>query len=93
MLDCYFWGYIHTDASTAIAMRFNRDRGMAGPFRKGLARVARDGKWRHINGEGKFVVEPRFDMAYEFSARIVIVILTMRAGYGNRNGELTVTTH
>jgi WG containing repeat len=33
------WGYIHPDASTAIPMRFICERGMAGPFREGRARV------------------------------------------------------
>jgi len=37
------WGYIHPDASTAIPMRFFCGRAMAGPFRQGRARVARDG--------------------------------------------------
>lgn len=84
------WGYIHADASTAIPMRFFCERGMAGPFREGRARVARNGKWGHINRDVEFVTEPRFDMAYEFSEGMATVILDKRTGYVNLQGELAV---
>jgi WG containing repeat len=86
------WGYIHPDASTAIAIRFICERGMAGPFREGLARVARNGKWGHINKEAKFVVEPRFDMSYEFSEGMATVVLNKRTGYVDCKGDLAVPT-
>ena len=84
------WGYINPDASTAIPMRFICERGMAGPFREGLARVARNGKWGHINREARFVTDPRFDMAYEFSEGMAAVILDKRTGYVNRLGDPTI---
>jgi hypothetical protein len=39
---------------------------MAGPFREGRARVARAGRWGHIDTHGEFVTAPQFDMALEF---------------------------
>jgi WG containing repeat len=35
-------------------------------------------------------VEPRFDMAYEFSEGMAAVILDKRTGYVNRGGELVI---
>jgi hypothetical protein len=71
-------------------MRFFCERRMAGPFREGRARVARNGKWGHINRDVEFVTEPRFDMAYEFSEGMATVILDKRTGYVNLQGELAV---
>ncbi len=65
---------------------------MAGPFRQGLARVAKDGRWGHINRDGEFVVAPQFDMAYEFSEGLAVVQRDKRHGYVNRSGALVVDT-
>jgi hypothetical protein len=86
------WGYIHPDASTAIPMRFFCERGMAGPFREGRARIARNGKLGHINKKAEFITEPCFDMAYEFSEGMAPVIREKRTGYVNLEGELVVPT-
>jgi hypothetical protein len=63
---------------------------MAAPFRESLARVARNGKWGHINKSGEFVIEPRFEMAYEFDEGLAPVTLNMRTGYVSRSGELVI---
>ena len=84
------WGYIYPDASTAIPIRYICQRGMAGPFREGLARVAQNGRWGHINKEAKFVVEPRFDMAYEFCEKRAVVTLDRRAGFVDPGGDIAI---
>ena len=62
-------------------------RGLSGRAEPGLPAV--EGGVTSIR-EGKFVVEPRFDMAYEFSEGMAEVILDKRSGYVNRAGELVV---
>ena len=84
------WGYIYPDGSTAIPIRYVCKRGMAGPFRERLARIAHNGRRGHINKDAKFVVEPRFDMAYEFSEGRAAVLLDSRAGYVDHDGEITI---
>jgi hypothetical protein len=76
------------NGDTVIPFDFICERGIAGPFREGLARLARDDKWGQINREGNFVFEPRFDMAYEFSEGLAVVELNKRKGYVNCCGEI-----
>jgi hypothetical protein len=63
---------------------------VAGPFCEGFARVARNGRWGHINKEARFVVEPRFDMAYEFCEERAVVTLDRRAGFVDYGGDIAI---
>ena len=63
---------------------------MAGPFREGLARVARGGRWGHIRRSGEFAYEPRFDMALEFSEGRAVVKIGKRQGYISPEGDIVV---
>ena len=45
--------YIGPDGSLVIANQFICERAMAGPFRDGLARVAKNGRWGHINRDAQ----------------------------------------
>ncbi|MFZ0980270.1 MAG: WG repeat-containing protein, partial [Candidatus Acidiferrales bacterium] len=81
---------ISAGGSTVIECQFECQRGAAGSFREGLARVARGGKWGYINPAGEFAIAPRFDMASEFSEGLGGVEIGKRRGFVHASGEMAI---
>jgi hypothetical protein len=59
--------------------------------------VVKNGKWGYINNEGKVVIEPQFDMAYDFSEGLALVakfgadnLKDDRYGYIDETGKFVI---
>lgn len=48
------------------------------------------GKWGYINHEGKVVVEPQFDFAYNFREGLARVVIGGRIGYIDQRGMMVI---
>jgi len=57
-------------------------------FSEGLAPVMTEGlKWGYINKDGKFVIEPRFDLAGQFTEGFAKVAIGDKLGYIDKQGR------
>lgn len=77
---------------TDVGDDFQGHSGFDGNFRGGLAPVLKQpqGKWGYINKSGKFVIEPRFEKAFDFSEGLARVVINGHTGFIDRAGRLAV---
>jgi hypothetical protein len=83
------WGYV--DAQGGLIIRSAYDE--AGPFRDGLARVKREGKYGFINKEGRWIVPAQFAGAADFSEGLAAVQPQKGGlwGFINSSGTLVIS--
>lgn len=60
------WNYIRKDGKKAIK-NLKYEQQYNPYFSEGLARVKLKGKWGYVDQNGEFVIQPKFDDAYNFS--------------------------
>ena len=49
------------------------------------------GKWGFINTEGKYIIDPQFDYAGDFSEGLAPIYVNGNWGYINKNGDSAIT--
>lgn len=78
------WGYIDKNGNQQIKFLFDT----AEPFTEsGLALVSVNGKYGYIDTEGAYVIDPKFEMAFDFLAVSAFVYLYGGWGKINKKGE------
>src|SRR5262245_58838242 len=55
--------------------------------------VPHRGKWGFMDGKGRLVVQPRFQMVSEFHEGLAAAMINDRWGFINRKGEMAIPAH
>ena len=86
-------GYAYIDKTGKTVLRFE-SASWASNFSEGLACVAAPGSYPRplgfIDKTGKFVIEPQFDSAYDFSEGLAAVERDRKYGYIDRSGRVVI---
>ncbi len=59
-------------------------------FSEDLAFVKVDEKYGYVDGTGRMVIEPRFDLASEFFGGLAAVMVGEKWGYIDRTGKIAI---
>ena len=54
--------------------------------------IVKDGKWGYMNEKGKVVIEPKYQLAWDFSEGLATVALDALRGYIDQTGNLVIPT-
>ncbi len=81
------WGYEDANGNLVIKNKFNG----AGDFKEGVALVQNGKKYGVIDGAGKFVIKPDYDMITDFNQLgLAEVVKGDKHGFVNRSGKIVI---
>jgi WG repeat protein len=61
---------------------------MVGPFAEGLAKIEQGNRWSYIDKDGKIVINPQFEEAFDFNGGLAEVRVGDSRGYIDPAGKL-----